>query len=294
MPEVVFLIFLVGIFLIATPILAVVLLVKHSSLRSEFNRLKEENARQHTSFQREVADLKSKLAATHHAAPVAGEPVQRPVTSPTPPPKETPAPPPRVESPASVKVPVPMSFPVSEKKPEAPSVQKPQEPAPAQKLPTPPLPAEPKPVLPVAAKTPVGARTSTPVPPPQFPTIPSSQPPAPRIPALTPLSAYRVSAPRPTLQQRMKTVSAIEETLGTNWLNKLGIIILVVGVALFGIYELGALGPLGKVGISYLASSFLLVGGIYLEKNERYRLLGYSFLVPTVSIMSRRCAFSIR
>ena len=72
----------------------------------------------------------------------------------------------------------------------------------------------------------------------------------------------------------MKTVSAIEEALGTNWLNKLGIIILVVGVALFGIYELGALGPLGKVGISYLAATFLLVGGIYLEKNERYRLLG--------------------
>jgi hypothetical protein len=72
----------------------------------------------------------------------------------------------------------------------------------------------------------------------------------------------------------MKTVSAIEEALGTNWLNKLGIIILVVGVALFGIYELGALGAFGKVGISYLASAFLLVGGIYLEKNERYRLLG--------------------
>jgi len=72
----------------------------------------------------------------------------------------------------------------------------------------------------------------------------------------------------------MKTVSAIEEALGTNWLNKLGIIILVVGVALFGVYELGALGPLGKVGISYLAAAFLLVGGIYLEKNERYRLLG--------------------
>ena len=72
----------------------------------------------------------------------------------------------------------------------------------------------------------------------------------------------------------MKTVSAIEETLGTNWLNKLGIIILVVGVALFGIYELGALGPLGKVAISYLTAIFLLVGGIYIEKSERYRLFG--------------------
>jgi hypothetical protein len=87
-------------------------------------------------------------------------------------------------------------------------------------------------------------------------------------------SAFRVPAPKPTFQQRMKTVSAIEETLGTNWLNKLGIIILVVGIALFGIYELGTLGPLGKVGISYAVSIFLLVGGIYIEKNERYHLFG--------------------
>src|SRR5260370_24898028 len=72
----------------------------------------------------------------------------------------------------------------------------------------------------------------------------------------------------------MKALSVIEEALVTNCLNKLCIIILVVGDALFGIYELGALGPVGKVGISSLASAFLLVGGIYLEKNERYRLLG--------------------
>src|SRR5439155_9321885 len=87
-------------------------------------------------------------------------------------------------------------------------------------------------------------------------------------------SAFKVPAPKPTLQQRLKTVSSIEETLGTNWLNKLGIIILVVGVSLFGIYELGALGPLGKAGISYFTAILLLVGGIALEKRERYRLLG--------------------
>ena len=72
----------------------------------------------------------------------------------------------------------------------------------------------------------------------------------------------------------MKTVSSIEEALGTNWLHKLGIVILVVGVALFGIYELQALGPLAKVGISYGASLALLAGGIFLEKRETYRLLG--------------------
>jgi hypothetical protein len=79
---------------------------------------------------------------------------------------------------------------------------------------------------------------------------------------------------RPTFQQRMKAVSGLEETLGTNWLNKLGIIILVLGVALFGIYELGELGPLGKAGLSYIAGAVLLGGGILLEKRERYRILG--------------------
>jgi hypothetical protein len=164
-----------------------------------------------------------------------------------------------------------------------------------QKPPAPAVPVEPKPTFPAAAKSPAEIKPSVPAVPPQTapPAVPASQPPALRIPTPAPhapseippsaaarvttpppTSAFRVSAPKPTFQQRMKTVSAIEETLGTNWLNKLGIIILVVGVALFGIYELGALGPLGKVAISYLTAIFLLVGGIYVEKNERYRLFG--------------------
>ena len=294
MPLVVLIIVVFALFLIATPFITLVLLGRYKRLRENLDQLTQENARQHSSFQREVADLKRQLAAaTEHAAPVAGEPVQRPVASATPSPKETPTPSTRVDVTASVKLPSPMSFPPAEKKPEPP-VQKPQEPAPAQKFPAAP-PLEPKPVLPAAAKTPVEIKPSTLVAPPQPtpPSAPSSQPPAPHIPAPTPrvsaeippaaaarvssaspLSAYRASTPKPTFQQRMKKVSAMEEALGTNWLNKLGIIILVVGVALFGIYELSALGPLGKVGISYLASAFLLVGGIFLEKSERYRILG--------------------
>jgi hypothetical protein len=76
----------------------------------------------------------------------------------------------------------------------------------------------------------------------------------------------------------MKSVFALEETLGTNWLNKLGIVILVFGVALFGIYELGQLGPLGKVGLSFVVSLALLAGGIFLEKRERYRVLGHTLI----------------
>jgi hypothetical protein len=76
----------------------------------------------------------------------------------------------------------------------------------------------------------------------------------------------------------MKSVFALEETLGTNWLNKLGITILVLGVALFGIYELGQLGPLGKVGLSFIVSIALLAGGVFLERRERYRVLGHTLI----------------
>jgi predicted membrane protein DUF2339 len=310
MPLVELILVLFAILAIATPFITLVLLGKYKKLRENLDRLMEENSRQHTSFQREVADLKRQLtAAAHPAASVAGESTQRPAAPAAPTVKETPVPTRHVDSPAPVKLPAPMSFPIPEKRPEPQPLPMPQEPSPVapapvpiapvstptQRLPLPPAPVQPKPVLPAAAKTQTEVKPPAAVAPPQTtpPSISSTQPPAPRIPAPTPrapaeippaaaarvsapppISAYRAPAPKPTLQQRMKTVSAIEETLGTNWLNKLGIIILVVGVALFGIYELGALGSLGKVGISYLASAFLLLGGIYLEKNERYRLLG--------------------
>src|SRR5437660_4651751 len=285
MPMVELLVFFIGIFLIATPVIALILLVRYSKVRSELNRLSEENARQHTSFQREFADLKRQLSMVlHPAAPTSEKPLERPVVAPSPAAttvQHIRIPSPQVELPAPVKLPPAVSVPT-------PPVQ----------APLPSVSSEPKPAIPAAAKTPAEAKSSAPAAPLQTtPPSPSSQPSAQRIPppnpqvpaqippsaarvsAPPPLSAYRVPASRPTLQQRMKTVSAIEETLGTNWLNKLGIIILVVGVALFGIYELGALGPLGKVGISYLASAFLLVGGIYLEKNERYRLFGRTGIV---------------
>ena len=76
----------------------------------------------------------------------------------------------------------------------------------------------------------------------------------------------------------MKAVSSIEETLGTNWLQKLGIILLVMGVAMFGILELRTLGAAGKVVISFLAAVTLLAGGLFLEKRERYRLLGRTLI----------------
>jgi Predicted membrane protein (DUF2339) len=73
----------------------------------------------------------------------------------------------------------------------------------------------------------------------------------------------------------MKSVFALEEILGRNWLNKIGIVLIVLGVAYFGIKELGQLGPVGKVLLSYLISFALLGGGVFLEKRERYRVFSY-------------------
>ena len=66
-----------------------------------------------------------------------------------------------------------------------------------------------------------------------------------------------------------------EEILGRNWLNKIGIVLIVLGVAYFGIKELGQLGPWGKVVLSYVISLALLGGGVFLEKRERYRVFSY-------------------
>ncbi len=107
------------------------------------------------------------------------------------------------------------------------------------------------------------------------PAEPSTATPTETIPHMTPESVpLRAPAQSTTVRQRVLNALAMEEVLGTNWLNKLGIIILVLGVALFGIYELGELGPAGKVAMSYAVSVVLLGAGIYLERRERYVILG--------------------
>ena len=76
----------------------------------------------------------------------------------------------------------------------------------------------------------------------------------------------------------MKSAFALEEILGTKWLNKIGVVLIVLGVAWFGIRELGQLGAAGKDVLSYVVSFALLGGGILLEKRDRYRVFSYAFI----------------
>src|SRR6266404_2618102 len=270
---------LLGIAFVATPFVTAYLLVKQRKLREQLKADYEENLRGHAALEREVAELRRQIVARaqpagHEGSATPAKPMA-PVFAAEPEKKrEEPVrvmPPPVVIPPAPAIPPRPVV--PAEPKPIAPMAAPPS----AEKKPAPPPPPPMQPAAPASAKFVAG--TSGASVPPASATPPQSNvnvPPAvaARISSPSPAAALRVPAAKPTLQQRMKKVSSMEETLGTNWLNKLGIIILVMGVALFGIYELQALGAAGKAGISYIAALALLGGGIFLEKRETYHLLG--------------------
>ncbi len=95
--------------------------------------------------------------------------------------------------------------------------------------------------------------------------------PPPIPPASEPTFAAREIAP--ALAEKIREGGGIEEVLGKNWLNKLGIVLLVIGVAFFLAYQLQTLGPTGKVLVGYTVSLALLGAGIWFERNDRYRIL---------------------
>jgi len=83
-----------------------------------------------------------------------------------------------------------------------------------------------------------------------------------------------------------------EALVGGNWLNKIGVFIVVVGLA-FGLdYAYTRLGPAGRVALSLAAAFALLAAGVLFERRERYRTFargliggGWAALYTTVYAM---------
>ncbi len=107
------------------------------------------------------------------------------------------------------------------------------------------------------------------------PRVPPPPPPRPwpNVSDITPPPSFGVES-SPSWFERLKGGLDIEEAIGTNWLNKIGIVLLVLGVAYFLGKELGQMGPAGKVLVGLSVSLALLGGGIFLERKPGYRILG--------------------
>jgi hypothetical protein len=155
--------------------------------------------------------------------------------------------------------------------PPAPAVPRPAPPAPA---PAPPVaPAAPAPVPPAAPASPAPAPPVAATPPKTAPVVPSIPPPVPP-PAPTPTTVARVtSSVAAPLPKKKPERIGLEEKLGTNWLNKVGIVILVFGIAFLLATAVRALGPAGKIALGYAVSVVMLGVGTFFERRERYRLL---------------------
>src|SRR5215813_12361975 len=132
-------------------------------------------------------------------------------------------------------------------------------------------------VPPPSPVQPMKPAPAAPSPPPR----PTAPPPVPaRTAAPSVAAAASVAKPVPRKPSR-----SFEEIVGTNWLPKLAVVILVVGVALLTANQWQHvtswwrwIGPWGRDAVILLASLGLLFGGIKFESRVRYKTLGRAMI----------------
>ena len=172
-------------------------------------------------------------------------------------------------------------------------------------------------------RAPVEAPAATPRPQPQPPAPPSPPPPPPRPapppppppivqpqPALPPLPPSIAALDAPSLRERFlepeepkpapifepaptpRRSEDWEALIGGNWLIKIGVFILVVGLAYLLDLAYTRMGPAGRVALSLAASFAMLAAGMIFEDRERYRIFargliggGWAALYTTVYAM---------
>ena len=179
-----------------------------------------------------------------------------------------------VAAPTAAEAPVPPAVP--------PSAPKPAEIRTPSRIP--PWPTEPKeaPAQPEHSKTPAAITPPAPVKPPEPvsppkplptpPPAPVSPPPAlASAPALTPPPKFAHASPR-------EISAEFEQKLGGNWLNKIGITILVIGISLFLAIKFPSLTNPEKIALGYAVSLVILGAGVYLEKKDRYRIFARALI----------------
>ena len=123
---------------------------------------------------------------------------------------------------------------------------------------------------PAPAPTPAPGPGSTPTraPVPALRPTPVAMPPEP-VPLLMPAS---MPAPARVAEPVGKEpTESWEMVVGTSWLNKIGVLVFIVGVALLVAYSFAHIGPAGRIAIGYVLSVTMLAGGVMLEKRAPFR-----------------------
>jgi len=69
-----------------------------------------------------------------------------------------------------------------------------------------------------------------------------------------------------------------EAVIGGNWLNKLGALVLVIGIAMLLAYSVSHLEPAGRVALGLSVSVAMLGAGVILQRRERYRIFAEGLL----------------
>ncbi|MBS1859149.1 MAG: DUF2339 domain-containing protein, partial [Acidobacteria bacterium] len=120
------------------------------------------------------------------------------------------------------------------------------------------------------------------------PAAPPPPPPASPRPAAAPVpwtDRPRESAPAPapasttaSTARPKRTSEDWEALLGGNWLNKIGVFVVVIGLALLLNYAYTHIGPGGRIALSYTGAFAMLGAGIAMERRETYRTFAYGLI----------------
>jgi uncharacterized membrane protein len=133
-----------------------------------------------------------------------------------------------------------------------------------------PLPAEPPPTV---APQPAPEETTTTVPIPEPITEPSLFEPSLTEPLpIPPVTGATV------IDRGVSRNEEWEALVGGSILNKVGALVLVVGLALFLAYSFTYMGPAGRAAVSALLSASLLAGGIQVERRRKYQTFAYGLI----------------
>jgi uncharacterized membrane protein len=106
------------------------------------------------------------------------------------------------------------------------------------------------------------------------------------VPPFVPVVEVPIVKPVPTPQftasERLEKMAAStggwEQLIGGNLLNKLGAFVLVIGIALFLSYSFANMGPAGRAFTGLGLSVAILVGGVFVERLEKYKVFSRGIL----------------